>query len=195
MPLTLAQLDALSQSTFSTRAASRRDPEGYAALHAAIAAAALPLARALEFDMTGFRPRAQLELLQLPPHIFFVWCDESDLMASFYALPEAELAPTMAQALHAVDGLKFESPGKLELDRRGAVLRVMAALGTPHARDADDFYAGYVAGADLQHPELPSHAEIAELFDSFAPCFIEGAAGLDRRFSRVITVHRAVELR
>jgi hypothetical protein len=192
VPLTLAQLEALSQRTFPPKAVSRRDPDGYAALHAAIAAAIEPVARALEFDMNGFTARTTAELLDLPPHIFFVWCDDSVLMASFYALPEVDLQPNVAQALHAIAGQKFIKPEQLPPEQWGAALRIMAAIGTPHARDAEDFYNSYVAAIEREHPELPGFAEVSELFDQFAPCFIEDAHGLDRRFSRVITAHRAV---
>ncbi|HEY8377077.1 MAG TPA: hypothetical protein VIK91_11335, partial [Nannocystis sp.] len=164
MPLTRAELETLSQRAFPARAVSRRDADGYAVLHAAIAEALRPVARGLEFDMSGFVARDQAALLQLPPHILFVWCDETDLMASLYALPEAELAPGVAQALHAVAGLSFADPEELPPEQRGAVLRVMAAIGTPHARDADDFYASYL-GAAPPHPDLPGRAEIAALFD------------------------------
>lgn len=192
VPLTLAQLETLSQRTFPPKAVSRRDADGYATLHAAIAAAIEPVARALEFDMNGFVPRTQAELLELPPHIFFVWCDDTDLMASFYALPEVDLQPNVAQALHAIAGHRWVTPDELPPEQWGAALRIMAAIGTPHARDAEDFYASYLADVEREHTELPGFAEISELFDQFAPCFIEGAAGLDRRFSRVITAHRAV---
>lgn len=192
MPLTLAQLDALSQRTFPPRAVSRRDADGYAALHAAIAAAIEPIAASIEFDMAGFTPRTQAELLELPPHIFFVWCDDTDLMVSFYALPEVDLQPNVAQALHAIAGQKFVSPEQLQPEQWGAALRIMAAIGTPHARDAEDFFASYLADVEREHPELPGFAEVSELFDQFAPLFVADAAGLDRRFSRVITAHRAV---
>lgn len=192
MPLTLPQLETLSQRTFPTKAVSRRDNNGYSTLHAAIAAGVQPVARALEFDMTGFAARSEEELLQLPPHIFFVWCDDTDLMASFYALPEIDLAPNIAQALVMIGGLRFHAPEKLQPEQWGAALRIMAAIGTPHARDADDFYAGYVEPVQQQHPELPAYAEVAELFDQFAPLFVADAAGLDRRFTRVITAHRTV---
>ena len=146
MPLTLAQLEALSQQTFPTRAVSRRDDDGYAALHAAIGAAIEPVARALDFDMSSFVARDQQELLALPPHILFVWCDEAELMASFYALPEADITANVAQALHAVAGLSFGDPSQLPPEQRGAALRLMAAIGTPLARDPDDFFAAYVEG-------------------------------------------------
>lgn len=189
MPLTLAQLEALSQQTFPARAVSRRDDDGYAAMHAAIAEAIWPLADALEFDVSGFVARDQNELLTLPPHILLVWCDEHELMASFYALPEADLTEGVAQALHAVSGLRFADPAQLAHGQRGAALRLMAAIGAPFARDADDFFAAYVE--NLGHdPELPSRAEVDALFDQFAPCFVADACGLDRRFTRVITVHR-----
>lgn len=191
MPLTLAQLEALSQQTFPTRAVDRRDADGYAVLHATIAAAIEPFADALEFDHSGFVARDQGELLALPPHLLFVWCDEADLMASLYALPEADITAGVAQALHAVAGLRFDDPTQLPPEQRGAALRIMAAIGAPLARDADDFFAAYVEG--LGHdPELPSRAEVAALFDQFAPCFVADAFGLDRRFTRVITVHRSV---
>ncbi|MDC0717140.1 hypothetical protein [Nannocystis bainbridge] len=192
MPLSLAQLEALSQQAFPTQAVARRDPDGYAALHAAIAEAILPVARALEFDMDDFVARSQDELLALPPHILFVWCDEADLMASFYALPEADIAANVAQALHAVAGLRFGDPAQLPSEQRGAVLRIMAAIGTPLARDADDFFAAYVDGA-AHDPELPVRAEVEALFDQFAPCFVPDADGLDRRFTRVIAVHRHID--
>ena len=192
MPLTLAQLEALSQQTFPTRAVSRRDDDGYAALHAAIGAAIEPVARALDFDMSSFVVRDQQELLALPPHILFVWCDEAELMASFYALPEADITANVAQALHAVAGLSFGDPSKLPPEQRGAALRLMAAIGTPLARDPDDFFAAYVEGG-AHDPELPVRAEIAALFDQFAPCFVRDADGLDRRFSRVITAYHRVD--
>lgn len=192
MPLTLAQLEALSQRTFPPRAVSRRDADGFSVLHAAIAAAIRPIAAAIEFDMAGFEARTQADLLQLPPHILFVWCDDSDLMVSFYALPEAELAPNVAQALQMIGGQRFTDPAALPPEQWGAALRIMAAIGTPHARDADDFFASYLADVEREHPELPAYAEIAELFDSFAPRFVSDAYGLDRRFSRVITAHRSL---
>lgn len=192
VPLSRAELETLSQRAFPARAVSRRDADGFAVLHAAIAAALRPVAQALEFDMSGFVARDQEALLRLPPHILFVWCDEADLMASLYALPEAELEPGVAQALHAVAGLVFADPEQLAPEQRGALLRVMAAIGTPHARDAEDFYACYLGSAPA-HPELPGRAEIAALFDQFAPCFVEDGAGLDRRFSRVITAYRRFE--
>lgn len=192
MPLTLAQLEALSQQTFPTRAVSRRDVDGHAVLHAAIGAAIDPVARALEFDMSSFVARDEQELLTLPPHILFVWCDEADLMASFYALPEADISPSVAQALHAVAGLRFGDPAQLPPEQRGAVLRIMAAIGTPLARDADDFFAAYVDGG-AQDPELPVRAEVEALFDQFAPCYVPDADGLDRRFTRVITAHRHID--
>lgn len=191
MPLTLAQLEALAQA-FPTQAVARRDPEGYAVLHAAIAVAIEPVARALEFDMSGFVARAQDELLTLPPYILLVWCDEADLMASFYALAEADIAANVAQALHAVAGLGFGDPARLPPEQRGAVLRVMAAIGTPLARDPGDFFAAYVEDGAYD-PELPVRAEIEALFDQFAPCFVEDADSLDRRFTRVIAVHRRVD--
>lgn len=192
MPLTLAQLETLSQATFPARAVSRREADGYAALHAAIAAAIGPIAKSIEFDMAGFEARTQAELLQLPAHILFVWCDDSELMASFYALPEADITPNVAQALQMIAGLRFAAPEKLQPEQWGAALRIMAAIGTPHARDAGDFFASYLAEVERDHPELPAPAEIAGLFDQFAPCFIADASGLDRRFSRVITAHRTI---
>src|SRR5690349_3417223 len=92
VPLTPAQLESLSQA-FPARAVARRDADGYAVLHAAIAEALRPFARALEFDMSGFVARDQQTLLSRPPHLLFVWCDEADGMASLYALPEADVAP------------------------------------------------------------------------------------------------------
>ncbi|WAS92268.1 hypothetical protein [Nannocystis punicea] len=192
MPLTLAQLEALSQQTFPTKAVARRDPDGYAALHATIAEALHPVARALEFDMSSFVARAQDELLALPPHILLVWCDEADLMASLYALPESDIAANVAQALHAVAGLRFGDPAQLPSEQRGAVLRIMAAIGTPLARDVDDFFAAYIDGG-AQDPELPVRAEVEALFDQFAPCYVADADGLDRRFTRVITVHHHID--
>lgn len=192
VPLTLAQLEALSQQAFPARAVARRDPDGYAVLHAAIGEAIRPVARALEFDMSSFVARDQHELLALPPHILFVWCDEADLMASFYALPEADIAANVAQALHAVAGLRFGDPALLPPEQRGAVLRIMAAIGTPLARDADDFFAAYVA-VEGPDPELPVRAEVEALFDHFAPCYVADADDLDRRFTRVIAVHRHID--
>lgn len=193
MPLTLAQLEVLSQQTFPTRAVARRDPDGHAALHAVVGAAIGPLADALEFDMTGFVARDEQDLLQLPAHILFVWCDDADLMASLYALPEADLAPNIAQALHVIAGLRFGAPALLPPEQCAAVLRIMAAIGTPHARDADDFFAVYLERAAGGSGELPTRAEVALLFDQFAPFFVEGADGLGRRFSRVITAHSRVD--
>lgn len=190
MPLTLPQLEALSQRTFPTKAVSRRDANGYSTLRAAIVAGVEPVARALEFDMTGYAARREDELLQLPPHIFFVWCDDTDMMVSFYALPEIDLAPNVAQALVMIGGHRFAAPEKLPPEQWGAALRIMAAIGTPHARDADDFFAGYVQPVEHEHPELPAYAEIVDIFDQFAPLFVADAAGLDRRFTRVITAHR-----
>ena len=57
---------------------------------------------------------------------------------------------------------------------------------TPRA-NAD---APLVAVDGVPPDALPDLEEVESLFDQFAPCFVESGAGLSRRFSRVIAVHR-----
>jgi len=189
MPLTPAQLRDLTRA-FPTRGASRHDPTGYEALRVSIVEAIRPFARALEFDLETFEPLTQAELLELPAHIFLAWCDDAEGMAYFYALPEAELNEGLAQAIVMLGGMSFSGAADLSPEQWGAALRLMAAVASPYARDAGDFHAAFVAVDGAPGDALPDLAEVEALFDEFAACFIESAAGLSRRFSRVVTIHR-----
>ncbi len=189
MPLTREQLRDLSRA-FPTRGASRHDPTGYEALRDAIVAAIRPFADALEFELDTTEVLTQAELVQSPPHILLVWCEADELMAYFYAIAEAELNEGIAQALVMIEGCDFIDAGQLSPEQWGAALRLMAAVATPYARDADDFFRAHVAIEGAPPDALPDLPEIEALFDSFAPCFVESGAGLSRRFTRVIAVHR-----
>lgn len=189
MPLTREQLRELS-GAFPTRGASRHDPTGYETLRDGIIAAIRPFADALEFELDTLEPLTQADLLQLPSHILLVWCEAEESMAYFYAIPEAELNEGIAQALVMIEGCSFSGPGELSPEQWGAALRLMAAIATPYARDADDFFSTFVAVEGAPQDALPDLEEVAALFDQFAAFFIEGGVGLGRRFSRVIAVHR-----
>lgn len=190
MPLTIPQLRELS-AAFPARGASRHDPASYPRLREQIFAAIAPFAAGLEFELDGADPIDQDALLALPPHIFLAWCEDHDAMAYFYALPEADLSEAIARALVMVEGHTFAGRADLAPEQWGAALRLMAAIGTPFARDAADFHATYVADGE-DHEELPDLAELELLFDQFAPRFIASAAGLHRRFTRVIAITHAV---
>lgn len=189
MPLTREQLRDLAQA-FPTRGASRHDPTGYEALRHAIVAAIRPFARGLEFDLETFEPLTQAELARLPAHIFLVWCDDGEAMAYFYALPEADLNEGLAQAIVMLAGVDFAGPEQLSPEQWGAAVRLMAAVANPYARDAADFHANFVAVEGAPQDALPDLPEVEAIFDQFASCFVESAAGLSRRFSRVVTIHR-----
>jgi hypothetical protein len=189
LPLNREQLRALSKA-FPSRGASRHDPTGHETLRAGIVAAIEPFADALEFDLDTVESLTQADLAPLPSHILLVWCEADEAMAYLYAIPEAELNEGLAQALVMLEGCSFAGPADLSPEQWGAALRLMAAIATPYARDPQDFFDHHVNvdGAPLDAvPDLP---EVAALFDQFAACFVEGGAGLSRRFSRVITVLR-----
>lgn len=189
MALTREQLRELSRA-FPSRGASRHDPTGYETLRNTIAEAIRPFADALEFELDTFEPLSQADLLQLPSHILLVWCEADESMAYLYAIPEAELNEGVAQALVMIEGASFTGPEQLSPEQWGAALRLMAAIATPYARDAGDFFATYVAVEGAPQDALPDIEEVEALFDHFAACFVEGGAGLSRRFSRVIAVYR-----
>jgi len=189
MPLTREQLQELSRA-FPTRGASRHDPTGYETLRHAIVEAIRPVAAGLEFDLDTVEPLTQAELLELPPHILLVWCEVDELTAYIYAIPEAELNEGVAQALVMIEGCSFVDAGQLSPEQWGAALRLMAAVATPYARDPADFFGAHVAVEGAPQDALPDLAEVEALYDSFAPCFVEGGAGLSHRFTRVIAVHR-----
>lgn len=189
MPLTREQLRDLSRA-FPTRGVSRHDPTGYETLRSAIIEAIRPVAPALEFDLDTVEPLTQAELVELPSYILVVWCEVDELTAYLYAIPEAELNEGVAQALVMIEGCSFKDAGQLSPEQWGAALRLMAAVATPYARDANDFFGAYVAIEGAPQDALPDLAEVESLYDSFAPCFVEGGVGLSHRFSRVITVHR-----
>lgn len=188
MPLTPDQLRDLARA-FPTRGASRHDATGYETLRTRILEAIRPFARNLEFDLDTFEPLTQAELVELPAHIFLVWCEEADGMAYFYALPEAELNEGLAQAIVMLGGMSFSGPADLSPEQWGAALRLMAGVASPFARDADDFFKTFVAVDGAPQDALPDLAEVESLFDQFASCFVESAAGLSRRISRVVTIH------
>ena len=160
MALTREQLREFSRA-FPSRGASRHDPTGYETLRDQIVAALRPFAAALEFELDTVEP-----------------------------LQQAELNEGIAQALVMIEGASFTGPEQLSPEQWGAALRLMAAIGAPYARDAADFFSAYVAVDGVPPDALPDLEEVESLFDSFAACFIEGGAGLSRRFSRVITVFR-----
>ena len=174
MPLTPDQLRELARA-FPTRGASRHDPTGYEALRVRIIEAIRPFADGLDFDLETFEPLTQAELAEMPAHIFLVWCEDAEGMAYFYALPEADLNEGLAQAIVMLGGMSFTGPGD---------------LANPFARDAEDFHKTFVAVDGAPQDALPDLAEVESLFDQFAPCFVESAAGLSRRISRVVTIHR-----
>ena len=189
MPLSREQLRALSRA-FPTRGASRHDPTGYETLRDQIVAAIRPFAGALEFELETLEPLHQAELTALPAHILLAWCEPDEQMAFLYAIPEAELNEGLAQALVMIEGCNFSDPTQLSAEQWGAALRLMAAIGAPYARDAPDFFSAYVAVDGVPPDALPDLEEVEALFDQFASSFVESAAGLSRRFSRVIAVHR-----
>lgn len=188
MSLPPAQLRALV-AAFPTRGASRHDITSSLRLRAQLLEAIAPYAAGLDFDPDGAEPLEADALADLPPHIFLVWCEESEQMAYFYAIPEADLSEVLAQSLHMIAGAHFTDAAGLSPEQWGAALRLMAAIGTPFARDAEDFFANLVKDS-APHEALPDLPEIEQLFDLFARCFVEGGAGLNRRFSRVITITR-----
>lgn len=189
MPLTPEQLRDLARA-FPTRGASRHDPTGYEDLRTRIVEAIRPFADGLDFDLETFEPLTQAELVDLPAHIFLVWCEDAEGMAYFYALPEAELNEGLAQAIMMLGGMSFKGPSDLSPEQWGAALRLMAAVANPFARDAEDFHRTFVAIDGAPQDALPDLAEVEALFDQFASCFIESAASLSRRISRVVTIHR-----
>ena len=189
MPLTPDQLRELARA-FPTRGASRHDPTGYEALRVRIIEAIRPFAGGLDFDLETFEPLTQAELAEMPAHIFLVWCEDAEGMAYFYALPEADLNEGLAQAIVMLGGMSFKGPAELSPEQWGAALRLMAAIATPYARDAADFFAAHVAVEGAPQDALPDLAEVESLFDQFASCFVESAASLSRRISRVVTIHR-----
>lgn len=189
MPLTPDQLRELARA-FPTRGASRHDPTGYEALRARIIEAIRPFAGGLDFDLETFEPLTQAELAEMPAHIFLVWCEDAEGMAYFYALPEADLNEGLAQAIVMLGGMSFKGPAELSPEQWGAALRLMAGVANPFARDAEDFHKTFVAVDGAPQDALPDLAEVESLFDQFAPCFVESAAGLSRRISRVVTIHR-----
>ncbi len=189
MPLTPEQLRDLARA-FPTHGASRHDPTGYEALRTRIIEAIRPFADGLDFDLETFEPLTQAELVELPAHIFLVWCEDAEGMAYFYALPEAELNEGLAQAIVMLGGMSFKGPEDLSPEQWGAALRLMAAVANPFARDAEDFHSTFVAVDGAPRDALPDLAEVEALFDQFASCFIESAASLSRRISRVVTIHR-----
>lgn len=189
MPLSREQLRDLARA-FPARGASRHDPTGYETLRAALVAAIRPFADGLEFDLETLEPLTQAELAAMPAHIFLVWCEDAESMAYFYALPEAELNEGLAQAIVMLAGASFAGPTDLSPEQWGAALRLMAAVANPYARDAADFHAAFVAVEGAPQDALPDLEEVEALFDQFASSFVESAAGLSRRFSRVVTIHR-----
>lgn len=189
MPLTREQLRDLSRA-FPKRGASRHDPTGYETLRDEIVAALRPYAAGLEFELDTVEPLTQAELVELPAHILLVWCEVDELMAYIYAIPEAELNEGIAQALVMLEGCSFVDAGQLSSEQWGAALRLMAAVATPYARDPADFFKAHVAIEGAPQDALPDLPEIEAIYDQFAPCFVESGAGLSRRFSRVIAVHR-----
>lgn len=191
MALTIEQLRVLA-SAFPTRGATRRDPDSHVRLRDQIVAAIRPVAAALDFDLDSLEDLDAAALADLPPHIFLVWIDEEDQAAAFFALPEAELSEPLAQALVMLEGSRFAGQDSLSPEQWGGALRLMAAVGSPYARDAAAFHAAYVAESP-PHDALPDHAELEPLFDSFAPRFVESGAGLHRRFTRAITIVHAAK--
>ena len=189
MPLSREQLRALSRA-FPTRGASRHDPTGYETLRDQIVAAIRPFAAALEFELDTLEPLHQADLVALPAHILLAWCEPDEQMAFLYAIPEAELNEGLAQALVMIEGCNFSDPTQLSAEQWGAALRLMAAIGAPYARNAPDFFSAYVAVDGVPPDALPDLEEVESLFDQFAPCFVESAASLSRRISRVVTIHR-----
>ncbi len=189
MALTREQLAQLV-AAFPARGVRRSDPRGHEDLRSSIIAAIEPVAEALDFELETVDTLTQAQLEPLPAHIFLVWCEVDELMAYFYAVPEADLHEGIAQALAMIAGSQFAKPEALAPEQWGAALRLMAAVATPYARDVDDFFATFVAPHQPAPPALPDIAEVEALFDSFANCFVASGAGLGHRFSRVITIVR-----
>jgi hypothetical protein len=90
-----------------------------------------------------------------------------------------------------MEGTRFTGAASLSPEQWGGAQRLMAAVGSPYARDAPSFHAAYVADSP-PHEALPDLTELELLFDHFAPCFVEGGAGLHHRFSRAMTIVHAV---
>jgi hypothetical protein len=191
MALAIEQLKVLA-AAFPTRGASRRDPDSYVRLRDQIVAAIRQVAAGLDFDLESLEDLDAAALADLPPHIFLVWIAEEDLTAAFFAIPEAELSEPLAQALVMLEGSRFAGQTSLSPEQWGGALRLMAAVGNHYARDAPAFHAAYVAESP-PHEALPDLAELELLFDTFAPRFVEGGAGLHRRFTRAITIVHAAK--
>ena len=189
MALTAEQLRVLA-TAFPTRGASRHDKTTWVRLRDQIVAAIRPVAAAIEFDLDSLEELGVDDLADLPPHIFLAWIIEEDHAAHFFAIPEADLSEGLAQTLVMLEGLRFSGPATVSPEQWGAALRLMAAVGSPYARDPASFHASYVADSPT-HESLPDLAELELLFDSLAPCFVEGGASLHRRFSRAITIVHA----
>jgi hypothetical protein len=189
MALTAEQLRVLA-SAFPTRGASRHDKATWVRLRNEIVAAIKPVARALEFDLETLEELGEADLADLPPHIFLAWIIEEDHAAHFFAIPEADLTEGLAQTLVMLEGLRFSGPTSVSPEQYAGALRLMAAVGSPYARDAAAFHTAYVADSP-PHESLPEPAELELLFDAFAPRFVEGGAGLHHRFSRAITIVHA----
>lgn len=189
MALTVEQLRELA-SAVPTRGASRHDPTSYVRLRDGIVAAIRPVAAGLDFDLESLEDLDAATLQALPAHIFLVWIAEEEHVAFFFAIPEAELSEGTAQTLVMCEGLRFTDATSVSPEQWSGALRLMAAVGSHYARDAASFHAAYVARSP-DHDTLPDLAELELLFDQFAPCFVEGSAGLHRRFTRAITIVHA----
>ncbi|MBL9103480.1 MAG: hypothetical protein JNL82_21215 [Myxococcales bacterium] len=189
MALTSEQFRVLT-AAFPARGASRHDPATLVTVREAIVAAIRPVAAALDFDLDSYEPLDAAALQQLPPHLFLAWLAEDELTAYFFAIPESELSESLAHTLVMLAGSRFTDHTSLSPEQWAGALRLMAAVGSPYARDAAAFHANYVAKSP-DHEALPDLAELGLVFDSLAPCFVENGAGLHKRFSRAITVVHA----
>lgn len=189
MALTAEQFQALA-SAFPTRGASRHDPTTWVRLRDQIFAAIRPVAAALEFELDSVDLLDAAAMQDLQPHVFLAWLAQEESTAFFFAIPESDLTESLAQTLVMLEGTRFVGPTSLSPEQWAGALRLMAAVGSPYARDAASFHAAYVAKSP-ENEALPDLAEVELLFDSLASCFVENGAGLSRRFSRAITIVHA----
>lgn len=147
----------------------------------------------------GAASLSQDELETMPGHTLLAWGRDEEGCIYLYAIPNAEIAAPMRNALDAIDDLHFEGPFDCSLYQYAAAIRVLAAIGL-EGRDGDELYEKRIPPVydempgerDLEY--LPGSEELQALHGSWRSYRVGlneiPPGGLDRRFTHVIAVRQ-----
>lgn len=170
-------------------------PNGLApeALRSAVLAA---LTKYGEVDADQLPQRSEAELLSMPEHLFFIWCDDHDGLYCA-AIPESEIDERMDRALTTIGSSIFVGSEDFSGEEFGALLRVMAAVMSPvgiehaHAIDLLPWIEQETGSwSEAEKATLPSPDELRELDGRWADYFSMDPTAFDRRYSRAIAIRK-----